>query len=132
MTLRFRIGAFVVCGALATARAGAQRGSRAMTLDWMLSDSGRRVAQLPQTGWLASGGLVMFDARRSPTERTIERVDLTTGARHVMVDAHSAIASLNALVPASARQVALDWPDAFDATGAHALYVIDGDLFVLD
>lgn len=103
-----------------------------LTLEWIYGDEGRRVATLPTHTWLSDGRLLLFDVRRPPSERTFEVLDPSTGARRPALDMAAAVASLKALVPDSGVTQSLDWPEAFDAAGRRALYVFDGDLFVLD
>ncbi|MCA1621009.1 MAG: S9 family peptidase [Acidobacteria bacterium] len=103
-----------------------------LTLEWVFSEEGRRVASLPAHAWLSGGGLMMFDVRRPPAERTFEVVDPSTGARRAALDMAAAVASLRALLPDSGVEQSLDWPEALDPAGRRALYVFKGDLFVLD
>ena len=122
----------VVLVAIAGASVGAQVGGKApMTFDWVFGDEGRRIAAMPQTTWLADGTLMYFDNRLPAPERAFEIVDPTSGARRRAFDMAAALASLNALVPRAAQQRTLAWPISFDSAGKHALYIIDGDLYVL-
>ncbi len=126
--------AFVLTVSLfAAAPARSQTGAAGgLTLDWVYGDEGRRVATLPTHTWLSDGRLLLFDVRRPPSERTFEVLDPSTGARRSALDMAAAVASLKALAPDSGVTQSLDWPEAFDASGRRALYVFDGDLYVLD
>ena len=103
-----------------------------LTLEWVLGDEGRRVASLPAHVWLADGKLLLYDASRPAAQRAFELLDPATGARRPALDMAAAVASLNALLPAAEPRQTLNWPDAFDASGRRALYLLNGDLFVLD
>jgi dipeptidyl-peptidase 4 len=111
----------------------AQAASKApFTLDWVFGDDGRRIASLPSTVWLADGSLMIYDSRLPAAERTFEILDPATGARWKAVDMAAAVASLNAILPAAQARQVLAWPQAFDPAGRRALYVIGGDLYLLD
>jgi dipeptidyl-peptidase-4 len=103
-----------------------------LTLEWIYGDEGRRVASVPAHAWLSDGRLLLFDVRRPPEERTFEVLEPSTGARRPALDMAAAVASLKTLLPDSDVGPALDWPEAFDPSGRHALYVFKGDLFLLD
>ena len=104
----------------------------AVTLEWLYSDEGRRLASVPAHVWLADGKLLLYDASRPVAQRSFELLDPETGARRPALDMAAALASLNALLPAAEAKQTLAWPDAFDAAGRRALYLLQGDLFVLD
>jgi dipeptidyl-peptidase-4 len=104
----------------------------ALTFEWLFSDEGRRVASLPAHRWLADGKLMLYDASRPPAQRTFELFDPATGERRPALNMAAALASLNALLPAAEARPTLSWPDAFDQSGRRALYLLNGDLFLLD
>lgn len=106
--------------------------TNSLTMDWIYSDEGRRVAVVPTYTWLSDGKLMMLDTRRPPAERTFEIMDPSKGTRQTALDMPAAIKSLNALLPDSGVTASLGWPDAFDTSGQRALYVFKGDLFLLD
>lgn len=103
-----------------------------LTVEWIFSDEGRRVASLPSSFWLSDGKLMLFDGRKPEAERAFEVLDPVTGMRRVAVDMAAAVASLNMLLPAAEAKHVLAWPQSFDPSGQRALYVINGDLFVLE
>lgn len=103
-----------------------------LTLEWIFSDEGRSVASVPSHVWLADGKLMMYDGRLPAEQRAFEVLDPKTGERRKAVDMAAALASLNALVPATPARQVIAWPQSFDASGRRALYVFNGDLFVLE
>jgi Dipeptidyl peptidase IV (DPP IV) N-terminal region len=103
-----------------------------LTLEWIFSDEGRRVASVPSYVWLSDGKLMLYDGRLPAPQRAFEILDPGSGARRDALDMKAAIASLNALLPASSAQQVLAWPQSFDQAGRHGVYVLNGDLFVLD
>lgn len=102
-----------------------------LTFEWIF-DEGRRAASLPSHAWLSDGRLLLFDVRRPAAERTFEVLDPSTGARRPALDMAAAVRSLNALLPDAGVMGSLDWPEALDPSGRRALYVLKGDLFLLD
>jgi dipeptidyl-peptidase-4 len=105
---------------------------RGITVDWIFSDVGERVGQLPATHWNSDGSLLLLDGRRPKAEQTIERVRPETGARALAVNAKAALDSLRPLLPAKDVPEALTWPESLDAAGRRAVYTFADDLFLLD
>ena len=85
---------------------------------------------MPPTTWLDDGSLVILDNRRSPRERTFEKLNPTNGQRAAMVDSVRALADLKSV--AAVDSEVLSWPIAFDGTGRRALYIFKGDVFTLE
>lgn len=127
--LRHSICALVL-GATLVAIAHGQTGNRPLTLEWIFGPEGRTVASLPQTAWLDDGSLLILDNRRSANERTFERLDPATGVRRSMLDRQKALTSLDSIT--GTKTDTLSWPIAFDGAGRRALYIFNGDIFVLE
>ena len=102
-----------------------------LTLEWILTE-GRTVGAVPSHFWMADGRLMIYDGRLPVGQRTFEILDPKTSERRKAFDLSAALASLNALLPATPARQGLAWPQTFDQTGRRALYIFDGDLFVLD
>ena len=120
---------FVICLSLGSI-AYAQTQKRQITLEWIFGPEGRSVASLPSTAWLDDGTLIILDNRRPVNERTFEKLDPSSGKRQSIVDAARAMADLRSVdkdMPAS-----LTWPIAFDGAARQALYLFNGDVFVLE
>src|SRR5215212_11343230 len=98
-----------------------------LTLEWIFSDEGRRVASLPSNQWLADGKLMLYDGRLPAAQRAFEILDPETGARRTALDMKVAVASLNTLLPGSPITNVLPWPQSFDPSGRRALYIFNGD-----
>ncbi|HEX5601348.1 MAG TPA: DPP IV N-terminal domain-containing protein, partial [Pyrinomonadaceae bacterium] len=128
-TARFARVSFI--GLLLLANAVGQTGKRELTLEWIYGPEGRTVASVPATAWLDDGALVILDDRRAPAARTFEKLNPATGQRQPIVDAARALADLRRAVE-GVNIDALTWPVAFDGSGRQALYIFNGDVFVLD
>lgn len=103
-----------------------------LTVEWIYGDEGRQVASLPSHLWLMDGSLLIYDGRKPQAERVFELLDPSTGVRRRAFDMTAAVASLNALLPASESRQTLEWPQAFDEAGRRAVYLFSGDLFMLE
>ncbi len=133
MTVLSRVALLIPSTILGAAALLAQTPTRTTpTVDWAFSDDIRRAAALPTTMWLSDNTVMFYDGRVPADQRRFQIIEPATGVRHDAFNVGSALAGLNALLPATRSLNALAWPDAFDAAGKHAFYTIDGDLFVLD
>ena len=102
-----------------------------LTLEWILTE-GRTVGAVPSHVWMADGRLMIYDGRLPLAQRTFEILDPKTSERRKAFDVGAALASLNALLPVTPARQGLGWPQSFNASGRRALYIFNGDLFVLD
>src|SRR5215207_2997316 len=103
-----------------------------LTLEWIFGDEGRGVASVPTHAWLSDGRLLLLDVRRPAGERTFEVLEPATGVRRPALEMTAAVESLRALLPDSGVEESLSWPEALEPAGRRALYVLKGDLFLLD
>ena len=107
------------------------RSSPEISVAWANSDDGEAVGKLPQTFWTSDDAVLLLDERVPAARRKLERVEASTGQRRAATDAAAAAAALKTLAGDAAPET-LPWPDSFDRAGRLALYVIDGDLYLLD
>jgi len=103
---------------------------RPFSVEWIYSDEGEAPAALPHYVWTDTGDALIWDLRKPEDERTLERLDPETGRRTAAVDGKKALGSLRSVLEDAPD--ALSWPDAFDRAGRRALYLLKGDLFLLD
>jgi dipeptidyl-peptidase 4 len=123
----------LIAAALATARASAaQAQNPVLSTEWIYGEQGSRVAEVPDFAWLADGSAILYDTRLPEAQRTFEKLDPATGARHPLVDMAQAVASLNSLAKDASSGTSLPWPAAFDNAGRQAVYIFHGDIFLLD
>lgn len=133
MLTRILILTIVLTSLFHTPTIKAQAPSKAtLTLEWIFGDEGRTVASVPSYQWLADGKLMLYDGRLPASQRAFEILDPATGVRRKAFEMKDALASINALLPASPIKDVLAWPQSFDLSGRRALYVFNGDLFILD
>ena len=128
---RIRSSCFVlVLLAVLLATAAAQQ--QPLTLEWMYSEAGSSISRVPSHIWLDDNTALLYDTRPSATLQTFERLDPARGARRPVLDMAKATASLKALGPELMEKETLEWPKSFDRQGQKALYILKGDVFVLD
>ena len=118
---------FVACAANTLG----QTEKRELTLEWIFGPEGRAVASVPTTAWLDDGSLVIFDTRNPPAERTFEKLNPATNERRPLVDSARALEDLKRVAEGTSID-ALPWPLAFDGSGTSALYIFNGDVFVIE
>jgi dipeptidyl-peptidase 4 len=110
-----------------------------LTVEWIHSEDARLASEIPSFRF-AGPRLMRYDVTRPVGERTIELLDPATGEVALRVDRAKALESLVALLPKAKETLdsdgePKDWlglPSEIGADGGRALYVHEGDVFVLD
>lgn len=102
-----------------------------LSVEWIYSSEGLSVSALPSATWLKNGTAVLYDSRKPIESRTLELFDPSTGKHAPMLDAPKALESLEGLLNEQAPK-SLPFPTDIEGSGARALYVLSGDIFVLD
>jgi dipeptidyl-peptidase 4 len=108
----------------------AQTGKRQLTLEWIFGPEGRSVASVSTTAWLDDGSLIILDNRKPADERTFEKLVPPGSKRQALTDSREALTALKSV--AGVDLPSLTWPIAFDGSGRDALYIFNGDVFVLE
>jgi len=103
-----------------------------LTLDWIQSDTARETTRLPEIFWCADGSAWLYDYWTPAAERTLERFDPATGRREPALDPAVIRQQLRQTLSGDDLPDALPWPEAFDAAGRQALYILAGDVYLLD
>ena len=125
--LSYILSVLLLFASFASVAAGQTR-TQPISLEWIFGPEGRSVTSLPSTTWLDDGTFIILDSRRPANERTFERQNPATSSRQPIVDRAKAVAGLNS---AGMKTDALPWPSSFDGAGREALYIFNGDVFVL-
>jgi len=128
MMLRTRVVFLFLLVALALAAVAEQP---SLTNEWVFGREGSRVATVPEFAWLDDGSAIVFNARLPKAQRNFEKLNPTTGQTAPMLKTADALASLSQLGIDDMKD-GLDWPEAFDGAGQRAIYLIKGDVFLLD
>ncbi|MEM7199769.1 MAG: S9 family peptidase [Planctomycetota bacterium] len=102
-----------------------------ISVAWIYGPECAALTAVPEHFWRADGDLILFEAPAPGTNATLVVFDPEQQTRRPLVDAVAAMASLRRLV-GEAAPVALPWPDSIEPGGARGLYVLAGDVFVLE
>ena len=102
-----------------------------LTNEWIYSEQGTHVAEVPTFIWLDDGTAIIYNTRLPRAQRTFEKLVPPTGQRQPILKMADALASLRQLGIEDVKD-ALDWPQSFDASGQHAIYEFKSDIFLLD
>ncbi|MFQ5706839.1 MAG: S9 family peptidase [bacterium] len=103
-----------------------------ITVDWIYSDSSSALTALPRFVWLKNSTAIFFDLRKPKAERTFELFQPKSGKRTALVDNDKAIHSLKTALGKEDTTLNLSWPRAFDGEGKSAVYLIGGDIYLLN
>ncbi|HTY57247.1 MAG TPA: S9 family peptidase [Bacteroidota bacterium] len=111
--------------------AGATAGSLPLSVAWLCGPGPAEAAATPQLKWLDDGRCLLYDTRRPLQERTLELLIPSTGARTPLVDQGKILAAFRTLLGEEAPR-ALPFPAEIDGAGKRALYLIGGEILLLD
>jgi dipeptidyl-peptidase-4 len=81
--------------------------------------------------WLQNGKVFLLDYRVEPGKRTFELLDPREGNRAPIVEASKILVSFKKHLGQEAPEV-LKWPDAVDPMGTRIIYILAGDLFLVE
>jgi len=85
----------------------------------------------PQYTWLQNGKAFMLDSRVEPEKRTFELLDPQSGQRKSFTDPAKIINAFKKILTKEAPE-SLAWPDAVDSLGKRVIYILAGDLFMVE
>ena len=102
------------------------------TVEWMYSPQAMEMLATPTTRWLTDSRMVINDARKPAKDRSVELLDPKSGKRTTLIDQQRAVGSLKTLLGEDATPTFLPFPLEIDGEGKTALYVIKGDVFLLN
>ena len=103
-----------------------------MTVEWIYSEEATQVTDLPRSVWLSDSTALLYDTGKPAEERTFERINPRNGKRTPLLDQTKAMASLRTLLGEKDAPKVLSWPLSFDHSGERAVYLIKGDIYLLD
>lgn len=118
--------------AIATAGAAVAQDKSRITVEWIYSAQSREATARAAQMWLTDGTALLYDYRKPEKERTFERLSPATGSREPLLEMRKALASLESIVGKEKTPAVLSWPSAFDPAGKWAVYIFDGDIYLLN
>jgi len=134
--MRFRIFSGIICVCfLFVVIFGLPRCSQeeqGISVEWIYSQAGKEVGLLPSYLWLDDGAAIMFNPLEAKKKNTFWKFNPESGDTIAVLDGQEAMASLERLLSKEKMPQSLEWPVTFDNLGERAIYVFDGDIFLLD
>jgi len=121
----------VVVGVLVPLLLLAQEPQR-LTLDNMNDPTIMQAFSTPRVWWLEDNTALIYDTRKPPMERTLERFNPADGKRAPHVDAAKALEHFKTFFPEGKAPFLPPMPSEITKDGTRGLYLIGGDLFVLE
>lgn len=102
-----------------------------LSIEWRYSPEAQSITQLPNVQWLGNGNAMMYDPRKPADQRTIELFDPSTTATKPALDLKKALESLKDILHEKTPAILMQ-PNSYDKNGENALYLFDGDIFLLN
>ena len=103
----------------------------ALTVEWLCGPGPGAVAATPRFRWLADGRCILYNTRKPGGGRNLEMLWPSTGVRRPLVDTLKVLSGFRALLGDGARKT-LPFPAEIDGGGKRGLYLIGGDVMLLD
>jgi dipeptidyl-peptidase-4 len=103
-----------------------------VTLETMNDPSFGQALTLPRIWWLDDNTAYIYDLRKPDSIRVLERLDPATGKRVQALDWKQASASFNSFFAEGRAPRISPVPSTITGSGKYGLYVVTGDIFVLD
>ena len=108
-----------------------QKDNDALTVEWIHSEEAKSIAKVQQHIWLENNTAILYDNRIPIEERDFKILDPEKpDILNSLMDIKKAVRSLNQILGDSLA--GLDWPIAFDLKGEKAIYIFNGDIFILE
>ena len=103
-----------------------------ITVEWIYSPASRKPTALPRFVWLENGKALMVDPQIADSMRTFELYNPKNGKRTPVLDAEKARGAMQVVFGGEEAPVSVRWPLEFDRRGERALYVLKGDVYLLE
>jgi len=101
------------------------------TIEWRFKQINNESLTVPQVKWLKDNSLILFDYRKSEDTRFLEFFNVKSKQRRPAFDLGKVLSSLKKNLGKDVPQ-SLPWPDAIDDNGKAVLYILGGDLFLVE
>lgn len=100
--------------------------------EWIYSDECEEISAIAEYVWLKEGTALLYDSRKDEDVRTIEKLNPKSGKRRAALDMEKAVESLKDFLGEENTPTILEWPEEFDKLGHLALYIFEGDIYLLE
>ena len=102
-----------------------------LTVEWIHSEEAKSISKVHQHVWLKNNTAILYDNRIPITERDFKVLDPEKpDVLASLLDNKKAVENLNQIL--SDSLTGLDWPVSFDSNGEKAIYIFNGDIFILE
>lgn len=101
-----------------------------ISIEWIYSGESAKITRLPSYTWLDNNNAIIYDSRKPISQRTFELFNPKTSAYKSILDMKKAVESLSKFLNDN-TPVILDMPAAFDNKGESAVYIFNGDIYLL-
>lgn len=102
-----------------------------LTVEWLFDTRIQEKFRTPSYTWLNSGKVLLLDYRRERQERNLEFFDPESGERFEAIKRDRLLVDLKRMAGKNAPST-IRWPDAVDANGQAFIYVLGGDLYLVE
>jgi len=107
-----------------------EKAKKEITVDWIHSEEAQSVASIPKHIWLKNNLAILYDVRLPKEKRNFVLLDpARPNESRLLLDLDKTFMSFNEIAGDSLHS--LDWPKSFDQTGEVALYIYNGDIYLL-
>lgn len=101
-----------------------------ITVEWIYSDEGQSITQLPNYYWLTNGKAIEYDSRVAKENRVLNIFDPESLTRKPVVDLKTAITNLKDATGDKSYEY-LPVPSSISKLGDKAVFVLNGDIYIL-
>lgn len=102
-----------------------------LTIEWRFSSEAQEKLSTPQYEWLNNSKILMLDYRINKNSRTLELFDIKAKKRSSAADREKVLKALKKHLGEKAPS-GIEWPDAIDLNGKALIYILYGDLFLVE
>jgi dipeptidyl-peptidase-4 len=109
----------------------AENAPEKLTVEWLFDRNIQQKLRSPHYTWLDNGKALILDSKIGQKNRTLEFIDPQTGERSEAINRDKVLEALRKKSGKKAPQF-ISWPNAVDPHGKAIIYVIAGDLFLVE
>lgn len=103
-----------------------------LTLEAMYDPALFQGFSVPRTWWLSDNNALIFDTRKPPEGRMLERLDPATGTRTPAYDHRKASEAIRSMFPQGNAPMLSPFPNAITNDGKRGYYLLSGDIFIVE
>ncbi len=101
-----------------------------VTIEWRYSPEAASITQLPSVQWLSDSKAMIYDSKKSGDNKFVYLLDPSTLQSKPVLDLEKALSNLKTFLGDKSPQRLMP-PSNFDKNGEKAVYIFEGDIFLL-